>query len=138
MRINADITIFNKYIDASTRTEKFQRSQILAVAWESRKASNVRATGGQMYADQATVYIPFGNGTNYLDYVVWKALTVKTGKWTLAVGDIVVKGLVADEIQTGFTMTNLKAKYADVLTITSVDTMDSGSLNMRHWRIGLI
>jgi hypothetical protein len=33
-------------------------------------------------------------------------------------------------------MTDLKAKYDDVLTITSVDTFDNGSDYMRHWRAG--
>ncbi len=142
MRTNATATIFNKYIDSSTRSERYQRTQIGAVAWENRKASNLLRSGGAIAIDQATIFIPFANGTNYLKPIAW--LAAKTGKWTLQEGDIIVKGLVTDEIHEAvvspaspaFTVTMLKAKYDDVLVITSVDTMDSGSLVMQHWKVG--
>jgi hypothetical protein len=130
------MTVYNKYIDPATRLEKYQRVGIVAVAWENRKAANVRSTGGLASADQARVFIPFACGVNFLQPKAWQALTTKTGKWTLQVGDLIVKGLVSDEIQTGFTVTALKAKYDDVLVITSVDTMDAGSPGMQHWNIG--
>jgi hypothetical protein len=136
MRTNSDITVYNKYIDSPTRSEKYQRAEIRDVAWESRKAANVRATGGQMFADQATVYIPQQRGANYLLPVTWQALAVKTGKWTLQIGDVIVRGIVTDAINDNFTMTALKAKYDSVLVISSVDTMDGGSADMHHWQIG--
>ena len=136
MRTNANLTVYNKYIDPTTRSEKYQRVGIVGVAWENRKAANVRSTGGLAAADQARVFIPLARGTNFLKPKAWQALTTKTGKWTLQVGDLIVKGLVSDEIQTGFTVTQLKAKYDDVLVITSVDTMDAGSPGMQHWNLG--
>jgi hypothetical protein len=136
MRTNANCTVYNKYVDTATKSEKYQRVGIIAVAWENRKAANVRSTGGLAGADQARVFIPFARGVNFLKPKAWQALTTKTGKWTLQVGDLIVKGLVSDEIQTGFTVTALKAKYDDVLVITSVDTMDAGSLSMQHWNLG--
>ena len=136
MRTNANATLYNKYTDPVTRSEKYQRVGIVGVAWENRKAANVRSMGGLAAADQARVFIPLARGTNFLKPKAWQALTTKTGKWTLQVGDLIVKGLVSDEIQTGFTVTQLKAKYDDVLVITSVDTMDAGSPGMQHWNIG--
>ena len=136
MRTNANATLYNKYIDPVTRSEKYQRAGVVGVAWENRKAANVRSTGGLAGADQARVFIPFARGISFLQSHTWQALVTKTGKWTLQVGDLIVKGLVSDEIQTGFTVTALKAKYDDVLVITSVDTMDAGSPGMRHWNIG--
>lgn len=136
MRTNADLTIYNKYVDSVTRTEKYQRTQVKAVAWENRKASNTIATGGNISADQARVFIPFQRGANYAKAKAWQALSTKTSRWTLQEGDVIVKGLVSDEIGTGFTVTALKAKYDDVLMISSVDTMDSGSASMRHWQVG--
>jgi hypothetical protein len=143
MRTNCSLTMYNKYIDATTRTEKYQRSSVVGVAWENRKASNTLATGGSIAADQARVFIPLQRGANYLKAKAWQALTVKTGKWTLQVGDVIVKGLVSDEIHdavvspplAAFTITSLKAKYDDVLVISSVDTMDSGSASMHHFMI---
>lgn len=136
MKTNADLTIYNKYTDPTTRTEKYQRTQVRRVAWENSKASNVLQTGGQIAADQATLYIPFQRGANYLKPKAWQALTTKTGKWTIQEGDLIVKGLVSDTISSSFTPTALKAKYDDVLVISSVDTMDAGSPAMHHWQVG--
>lgn len=57
------------------------------------------------------------------------------GKFTLQVGDYIVKELITDEIGTGFTITNLKAAHDDVVRISSVDTFDMGSASMRHWKV---
>jgi hypothetical protein len=141
MRTNTGCTVYNRYIVSGS--EHYQRTELAAVAWQNRKAANVIASG-LLAADSATIYIPFALGTNYVKPIAWQALSVKTGYWTLAIGDVIVKGLVTDEIHdavvsppsAAFTMTNLKAKYDDVVTIKSVDTMDAGSDSMRHWQIG--
>lgn len=134
MLTNANLTIYNKYIDPATRTEKYQRATITGVFWENRKAANKLASGGQIASDQARVFIPFRCGAAYIKPKAWQALSVKTGKWTLQEGDIIVNGAVTDEITTSFTVTALKAKYDDVLAITSVDTNDA--LNLEHWEVG--
>ncbi|RJQ42816.1 MAG: hypothetical protein C4545_04055 [Anaerolineaceae bacterium] len=135
MKTNTALTIYNRYIDATTRTEKYQRTVIPAVFWENRKAANV-IKSGLLAADQASVYVPFTAGINHLEPAAWQALTSKTGKWTIAIGDAIVKGDVTDEIEGSFTITSLKAKYDDVLIITSVDAQDYGSVGMQHWQIG--
>ena len=132
MRTNADITIYNKY--TASHTDAWRRSVVYGVFWENTKASNVRATGGEMYANQATVYLPFSNGSKYLAPTAWTS--AKTGKFTLKPGDVIVKGVVTDEISGSFTMTDLRAKYDNVLTISSVDTKDFGTYAMQHWQIG--
>jgi len=131
MQVNADITIYNKI----SGTEQYQRTQISDVVWENRKVVNV-IQSGLLSADQATIYIPFKRGENYLAPKTWQALITKTGRWTLQVGDFIVNGLITDEIGTGFTITALKKKYDDVLIIKSVDTMNMGSAAMRHWQLG--
>jgi hypothetical protein len=45
MITNADLTIYNRYIDPASREEKFQRSEIFDVVWESTKAANGRTSG---------------------------------------------------------------------------------------------
>lgn len=136
MRTNADLTIYNRYIDTETRTEKYQRGAVVGVAWEDRKAANSLATGGNIAADQARVFIPFQRGLNHVKGREWQNLSYKTGRWTLQVGDVIVRGLILDEIGDGFTLSMLKAKYDDVLVISSIDSMDSGSGAMRHWQVG--
>jgi hypothetical protein len=135
MRTNADCTIFNKYI--VDREEVWQSKQIHGVAWENRKGSNVLRSGGQLAADQARIFIPMSQGADYLKPREWQALANKEGnKWTLQVGDVIVKGLVDEDIDAGFTLSDLKRTYDDALVISSVDTMDAGSASMWHWQIG--
>jgi hypothetical protein len=135
MKTNCDLTIYNVYVDAATRSEKYVRAQVVGVYWENRRAVN-KLRSANLSADKAMIIIPFGRGTAYLEPVQWQALTTKTGKWTLQEGDIIVKGLVSDELSSSFTASALEKKYNDVLKITSVDVMDQGSLAMRHWRLG--
>jgi len=135
MLTNAHITIYNKYIDPITRAEKYQRTQINNVNWQGAKAVFVAGTG-MVRSDTATIYIPMARGLKYVQPITWQALTTKTGYWTLQNGDVIVRGLVADEIQAGFAMTNLRAKYNDVVTVTNIDTSDQGSPNMQHWTVG--
>lgn len=131
MRTNTGCTIYNKYVVSGA--EHYQRTQLSAVAWQNRKQANVLRSG-LLAADSATIYIPLALGVNYLKPIAWQA--AKTGKWTLQVGDVMVKGLVTDEITGGFTMTSLKALHDDVITIKSVDTMDMGSPSLQHWQVG--
>lgn len=137
MRTNADCTIYNRYYDVINKVEKWQRTVIVAVAWENRKEANVNAAGGNMAVNSARVFIPFTRGAAHLDPKAWLALSNKANMWTLQEGDTVVKGAVTDEISGGFTISSLRAKYDNVLTITSVDTMDMGSESMHHWNVGL-
>lgn len=136
MKTNTDLTIYNKYVDATTRAEKWQRTQIKGVMWENQKASNTLASGGNLSANQATIYIPYARGSNYLPHTEWSALSSKIGKWTLQEGDFVVRGLVRDTISTVTTITSLKEKYPQVLSIKSIDMMDMGSAGMSHWQVG--
>src|SRR5690349_14597912 len=104
---NANITIYNKYIE--DRKDKFQRTQIInpssnySVAWSGMKASTILSSGGKIASNSATILIPFVCGSNYLEPIEWQALTIKTGKWTLQDGDFIVKDLVDDEITEAIT-----------------------------------
>lgn len=129
MLTNTPMTVYNKYLVG--RVETWQRAQISDVHWEQRHARE-----GNQDNDFTVVYIPFARGTNYLKPREWQALTSKSGSWTLQVGDVIVKGLVADELVAGtFTLSDLKRTYDDVLTAASVDTRDYGSANLQHWEL---
>lgn len=133
MKTNTAITLYNRYLVAGVET--YQRTVITDVYWENRKASNVLRSGGNIQADQAVVFIPMARGAAFLNPKAWLALVSKTGKWTLQPQDYIVKGVVTDTIGVSFTITQLKAKYDDVLVISSVDTMDMGSASMQHWKV---
>jgi len=116
VRTNTDCTLYAKTI--VNGAEVYTRSVILAVMWENRKAANV-IRSGPIEADAVRVFIPFARG----------ALSFKAG-------DVLVKGVVTDTVGTGFTLSALKAKYANAVTVRSVDTMDYGSPALQHWQIG--
>lgn len=116
MRTNADCTLYTR--DVYGGSESWTRKPIVGVFWENRKAANVLRSG-MLEADGVTVYIPQARGD-----------------FGITPGDVLVKGLVGDVINTTFTMTDLKAKYADVVTVRTVDRKDFGSQAMRHWQIG--
>ena len=136
LRTNADLTIYNRYIDAATRSEKWSRSQVKGVAWENRRAATKLATGGTVKDNNATIYIPKARDAYYLDPREWDALADKSGYWTLRDGDYILRGLASDELSASFTPSDLKAKYNDVMRISSVDLYDNGSRNLQHWRVG--
>ena len=129
MRTNSDITVFNKYRVANVDT--WQQTQISDVAWEQRHARSQFDSD-----DLATVFVPLARGDDYLNPRVWQALSSKTGKWTLQVGDVIAKGLITFDLSASFPLGVLKAAYDDVLVITSVDTYDYGSASLQHFRIG--
>jgi hypothetical protein len=129
MRTNSNITIWNKYRVANIDT--WQQTQISDVAWEQRHARSQFDSD-----DLATVFVPLARGDDYLNPRVWQALSSKTGKWTLQVGDVIAKGLITFDLSASFPLGVLKAAYDDVLVITSVDTYDYGSASLQHFRIG--
>lgn len=135
MKTNSDITIFNKHVDPTTRGEVWQRTQIVGVTWENSKAANVLRSG-LIEADKVAVYIPYARGASYLSPRAWQALSVKTGRWTLQAGDVLVRGLISEDIDADYTISNLKAEYDDVMVVRSVDLMDAGSQALWHWQVG--
>ena len=123
MRTNADCTVYNKY------QGNWVFSHLYGVFWDEVKGINTLKSGLQN-ADSLTLYIPFKVtcSKEYQDPKQYDG----TG-WTLQKGDIVVKGIVTDEIKS---ITDLEQKYGSVHSITSIDKLDFGSANMRHFEIG--
>jgi hypothetical protein len=138
---NGPITVYNRYIDPSTRGELYSRSVVPAAFWSNNKAAHILATGGLQNADAATIFIPLSACQNYLDWTEWRDLVNKRGKWTLHPGDLVVHGSVTDVIGTGtgeISVSDLRRKYdVHALAITTIDGKDDvGTSAMRHFKVG--
>lgn len=133
MKTNTPVTLYNKLVVDGAET--YYRHVILSVAWESLKGQHILQTGGQIAADQATVYIPYVHHEGFLKPKNWVESEFED-VWTLQVGDLIVKGEVEDEIEGSFTASKLRAKYDDVLSIKTVDFQDMGSRSLWHWQIG--
>lgn len=125
---NAHITIYNKYIE--NREEKYQRSEVYNVVWQSTKAiSRMREMTA---ANTALILIPFSSGVPYQEPKAWQ---VDREGWTLQEGDVIVRGLVEDEIDNDFTITDLRKEHENVVAIASVDAMDQGFPAVQHWEV---
>lgn len=128
MYTNANITLYNKYYDATTRLDKWKRTQIKGVFWDNCKGANVKKSGMEA-ADSVVVFILL----SVSGYVDPKSYTGAEGTWTLKPGDKICKGLIDQDFTK---ITDLEKAYDDVHDITKVDKKDFGSANMRHWEVG--
>lgn len=128
---NSDITIYNKYFE--NRAEVYQRFEVFGVVWQSTDA--ISRAKEQVASNSALIMIPFANGENYLTPKAWQALTDKEDHWTLQEGDIIVRGIAIEEIEEGYSVSNLRADYDDVVMITAIAAMNEGSPNVQHWEV---
>lgn len=128
MYTNADMTLYNRYLNPETRLDKWKLTHIKGVFWNNRKGANMRK-GGMDTADSVLVLIPLSKS----GYVEPKAYTGADNTWTLKPGDKIVQGLIQLEVTH---ISELEKLYDHVHDITQVDKKDYGSQHMRHWEIG--
>lgn len=126
---NADITVYNKYIDSATRSEKWQRSEVLDCVWQG--VSAIIRFKEQVAANTILILIPFSSGDDYQEPKAWQ---VDREGWTLREGDVIVRGIVTDEIAGAYTITNLRAEHQYVAQIVSVADRGQGRFT-KHWEV---
>lgn len=126
MYSNCDVTIYNKIV--INRETKYIKSHIYKVFWEDTKGVN-SLTMGLNNADSSKIFIPF---SSCKEYVKPKEFKRNKAGMTLQTEDIIVKGIIEEEINSIKDLAN----YDDVRVITTVDTADYGSEDMRHWKVG--
>ncbi|MBW8383960.1 MAG: hypothetical protein K0M69_15755 [Youngiibacter sp.] len=126
------LTIYNKHVDQIKRLEAFQRTVIHSIHWEDTKAT-AKVNQGTHSDDKAFIVIPFDaiSSNSYVTPRVFETLPDKTGYYTLAPGDRIVNGETTFEVSGSSDLD----KQLDALTITGVDTFDTGCLHMRHWEV---
>jgi hypothetical protein len=125
---NANITIYNKYLDA--RAEKFQRTVVFNCVWQG--VSAISRFKEQIPANTILIMIPFSSGLDYQEPKAWQ--DDKTG-WTLQEGDVIVRGMITDEITTQYGIRHLYAEHQSVVRIASIAAMDEGSPRVQHWEV---
>lgn len=124
---NDTITVYNKYLDGTT--EKWQRTVLRGVFWDSSKGAVVRKTGVSS-ADGLMLIIPMAI-PGYKKPKEWADLADKSGSWTLQSGDIVILGEIDYEVVRS---SKELLGHDDVLTISNVDTRNYGG-GMSHWEV---
>jgi hypothetical protein len=120
--------VFNKFIDEN-KNVVFKKHLIDHVFWDDSKAVNLNR--GYDNADSVNVFIPKSQNdmSGFVEPKAYKGLN----KWTLQVGDFIVKGEVKEKQVLG--IKELTSKYDNVFTISLVDDKDFGSSSMHHFEI---
>lgn len=126
------VTVYNKYTESNV--EKWRRTVLSGVFWDSSKGATVRKTGVSS-ADGLMLIIPMNvtvpSDRQYVKPKEWTALSDKTESWTLQNGDTVILGDISYEVVRS---SKELLGYDDVLTISNVDTRDYGG-GMAHWEV---
>lgn len=127
------ITVYNSYVDPTTRFNVYIPTVIRGVSWfGSLKAKATEH--GLVSANEYSLRIPFSSdfgGKQFLPPKEYQALEDKSGYFTLAKGDTIVRG---DHSEIGTKPAKLSEKYDDVITVVSV-TGNGRTPFAQHWRV---
>lgn len=130
---NDTVTVFNKKLNPDKGWNVYNPTVIKGVSWYSEIVSNVDSNGLHA-ANRFTIRIPvdadFG-GKSYVDPIAYENESIIAGVFTLANGDIIVKGESVDE---SLTLAKLKEKYLDYCTILGV-TDNRRAPNAKHFKV---
>lgn len=132
MITNADITIYNQKSNPVTKLTEYVRTQIRNVHWYTDQKTSVDQSGVHS-ADIYKIRIPEESVTDreFLDHSEWKQSEDTDGYWTIQNDDLVVRGLVDDDIRQASDLLN---KYPYVARVNSFSDNRRG--NNPHFRIG--
>ena len=128
MTTNTKMCVFNKYTDEN-KNVIFKKHIIEHVFWDDSKAVNLNR--GYDNADDVNVFIPKSQNdmSGYVEPKQYEGLN----KWTLQIGDFIVKGEVEEKEVSS--IKELTSKYDNVFTISLIDDKDFGSSSLHHFEI---
>lgn len=123
---NSDITIYNRYYDFTSDTDKYQRTVIKGVNWQSKRNGTV-SDKGLLLADSTLIFID--KLDNYVSPKRFLKLSdpERPNYFTFTPGDKIVKGGVDFEV-TGikpYRLSDLENGFDDVIDIKSVSKLSS-------------
>lgn len=127
---NETITVFNARYDADTGYDVYVPTVITGTSWYCEIASNVDSSGLKA-ANKFTVRIPADadfSGKEYADPITYRE-TGSDSLFTLANGDIVVKGSVNEE---GLLPKQMQERYE---SFTILGVSDDRRARAPHWKV---
>ena len=122
---NSDITIYNRYIDKITGYDKYQRTVITGVNWQSKRNANI-SDKGILIADTTLIFIDKLEG--YLSPRAFKLLSdiERPNHFTYNIGDKIIKGAIDYECTK---IADLDKNYDNVVTIMAIRELSN------HWEV---
>ena len=117
LRKNTDITIYNKYYDKVTGYDKYQRTIIEGVNWQSKRNATLTVTNGLLIQDSVLIFIDKLEG--YVSPRAFKLLSDigRPNHFTYGIGDKIVKGALTYEV---IKVADLEKNFDNVVTIMGV------------------
>ncbi|BDR67206.1 hypothetical protein K144312032_14340 [Clostridium tetani] len=127
---NEDVTIYNKFYDSTNDIDKYQRTVIQGVNWQSKRNGTV-SDKGLLLADSTLIFID--KLDNYISPKRFLKLPdqERPNYFTFSVGDKIVKDEIDFEI-TGispYRISDLEKNFDYVIDIKSVNELAT------HWEV---
>ncbi len=133
MFTNTSATIYIK-----RKTGEYLRTVLDAVFWNESQGTRY-SQDGRHSQDGLFCAIPFSVKTEktYALSKEWEQMNLEDAKksWTLKPGDLIVKGDCPYMYGPESPISALTSQFDGVYAITSVQTADFGSEDMRHWEV---
>lgn len=130
MFTNADCTVFNRKLNKETRTDVWYKSYIRGVYWEDTKS--VKYNDNKNVSNESTLFVSIPSnadtvGKSYVKPNEYKAASAEAA-FTFAIGDIIMKGIISENIDSSTTVKDLQQKYDDYHVITECADYRFGGL----------
>lgn len=130
---NDTITIYNHYIDSTTKFSVYIPTVITGVHWFGTNKS-IPSQSGLVSSEEYTIRIPTTasfSGKKYTPKKSFNKLEDRTKYFTITEGDVIVKGSHAlSNVKPSY----LESEFDDVVTVVSV-TDNTQAPNAPHWRV---
>lgn len=126
------ITVVNRKYNNATGLDDWIPTIITGASWYSKLIASVTQTGLKA-ADTAAVRIPVDadtQGRTYMPPAAYKAAESVSDAFTLAHGDLIVRG----EVAAGLTPAEITAAHDDCFTIVSVSD-NTRRPHGAHWKV---
>ena len=130
---NETVTVFNKKLDSDKGWDVYNPTVIQGVSWYSTIESNVDINGlhaANIFKIRIPIDADFG-GAAYVDPIAYADEAITAGTFTLANGDIIVKGAIADDSITPARLKELNYEYCTILGVTD----NRRAPNAPHFRV---
>lgn len=121
---NADITIYNSYLDQATKLNKYHRTVVEGVNWNSTRNSTI-SNGSVTVVFNTTIVLD--KLPNYLTPLEFNKLADKTGYFTFNTSDRIVQGNIPLEITK---LTDLNTNYDSVVVMSVGESKLFGTLTV--------
>lgn len=133
---NDTVTVINHYKDPLTKLDKWNKTILDGCMW-SRKITKSVVDGKVQIDDSVSLTIPYRDG--YLPPKQYAKIPndKMSNYWTLDSTsnlDIIVLGVVTEELTDSYTITNVKKDYDEVATISGVSD-NTRRDELKHWRV---